>query len=96
MQYSATAFSKALRIVFGAVIRAERRVELERPVSPYVVTAVRYEEHLSPVYDRFYNRVVGGGVADLARRVRPFQGGSIRAYLGYVLVTLVVAILLAR
>jgi hydrogenase-4 component B len=96
MQYTATAFSKALRIIFQAAIRAERRIALDRPVSPYVVTAVRYEERVSPVYDRFFNRVVGGGLVDLARRVRPFQGGSVRAYLGYVLVTLVVAILLAR
>ena len=96
MQYTATAFAKPLRLIFQFMIRPERKITIDRPDSPYVVKGVRYEETVHPVYDRFLYNNLTRGLFGLSRRIRPLQSGSIRSYLGYVLITLVVVILLAR
>ncbi|HEX5164819.1 MAG TPA: proton-conducting transporter membrane subunit, partial [Thermomicrobiales bacterium] len=96
MQYSATGFAKPIRLIFQALIRPVRTVVLGRPVSEHFVASVRYEESVLPVYERlFYERGVGLLVA-ASHRVRALQSGSIRAYLAYLLVTLVVVLFVAR
>jgi hydrogenase-4 component B len=96
MQYSATGFAKPIRLIFQALIRPVRTVVLERPVSEHFVASVRYEESVLPVYERqLYERGVRLLVA-ASHRVRALQSGSIRAYLAYLLVTMVVVLLVAR
>lgn len=96
MQYTATAFAKPFRLIFQFLIKPDRALSLDHPETPYVTTAVHYDENVRPVYDRYiYTRLTTGVFAG-SRKIRPLQSGSIRAYLGYVLVTLVVVILLAR
>jgi hydrogenase-4 component B len=96
MQYSATGFAKPIRLIFQTLVRPVRVVVLERPVSEHFVASVRYEESVLPVYERhLYERGVGLLVA-ASHRVRVLQSGSIRAYLAYLLVTLVVVLLVAR
>ena len=59
MQYSATGFAKPIHIIFQDVIRPQRHVVLDRPTSPYVVHAVRYDESVQPVYEQhLYERGV--------------------------------------
>jgi hydrogenase-4 component B len=96
MEYSATAFAKPIRLIFQAVVRPHRDVTLDRPQSPFFVRAVRYSEHVRPVYERhLYQRVVAVLIA-ASHGVRTLQSGSMRAYLTYLFVTLVVVIVLAR
>jgi hydrogenase-4 component B len=95
MQYSATGFAKPIRLIFQAVIRPQRIVALDRPASPYVVRSVRYQETVHPIYERPYARAVHLLVG-ASHRIRALQNGSVRAYLTYIFVTLVVALVLAR
>jgi hydrogenase-4 component B len=96
MQYSATAFAKPIRLIFQELIRPHRLIELERPVSSYFVAAVRYEEGVHPIYERhLYERAVRL-LTGASHRISRLQSGSIRAYLLYVFVTLVVVLLLTR
>jgi len=96
MEYSATAFAKPIRLIFQAVIRPHRDVTLDRSDSPFFVRSVRYSEHVKPVYERYlYGRAVAALVA-ASHVVRSLQSGSMRAYLTYLFVTLVVVIVLAR
>jgi hydrogenase-4 component B len=96
MEYSATAFAKPIRLIFQAVIRPEREIGLDRPSSPFFVRAVRYHEQVKPIFERhFYQRVVAALIA-ASHRVRRLQSGSMRTYLTYLFVTLVVVIVLAR
>jgi hydrogenase-4 component B len=69
---------------------------IERPSSPFVVHAVRYEESVHPVYERqLYDRGVNLLLA-ASHRIRLLQSGSLRAYLTYLFVTLVIVLVLAR
>lgn len=96
MQYSATAFAKPIRLIFAALIRPQRVIEFKRPVSDFFVSEVRYEEGVHPIYERhLYQRAVGL-LTVASHRVSRLQSGSIRAYLAYVFVTLVVVLLIAR
>jgi hydrogenase-4 component B len=95
MQYSATGFAKPIRIIFRALIRPQRLVSLSGPGLPYFVRAVRYEEAVHPVYERPYERAAQLLVR-ASHRIRVLQGGSVRLYLTYLFVTLVVVLVLAR
>jgi hydrogenase-4 component B len=96
MQYTATGFAKPIRLIFQAAIRPQRSVAIERPSSPFVVRAVRYEEGVNPIYERhLYDRGVNLLLA-ASHRIRLLQSGSLRAYLTYLFVTLVVVLVLAR
>jgi hydrogenase-4 component B len=95
MQYSATGFAKPIRLIFQTVVRPWRNIVLDRPVSPYFVHAVRYEESLHPVYERPYQRAVELLVI-ASRRIRLLQNGSVRSYLTYLFITFIVVLILAR
>jgi hydrogenase-4 component B len=96
MQYGATALAKPVRIIFRALIRPYRQVQREHALSPYIVTAVHYEAGILPVYERYLYVPVASALMLLAHHVRRFQSGSLRLYLGYMFVTVVVVLLLAR
>jgi hydrogenase-4 component B len=96
MQYSATAFAKPIRLIFQAVTRPQRTVQIERSPSQFVVSAIRYEERLTAVYEQhLYERVTRWLVA-LSYRARQLQSGSLRLYLTYLLLTLILILLIAR
>jgi hydrogenase-4 component B len=96
MQYTATGFAKPIRLIFQAVIRPQRTIELDQPVSRFFVQSVHYEEGVQPIYERqLYQRAVAL-LLFASRRVRALQSGSTRAYLAYLFVTLLVVLLLTR
>ena len=96
MQYTASALAETIKIIFRFVLRPRRAVERERVVSPHFVSGVRFESHVEPLYDHLIYRHAIWLFVRAAREVRILQNGSLRSYLAYMLVTLVVALLLAR
>lgn len=96
MQYTATAIAKPLRLIFKPVLRPQRKVTIERPSSPYVSATIHYEEEIRPVYERFLYRPVVAGFVATSHRVRVLQNGSLRLYLSFFFVTLLLLILVAR
>ena len=98
MQYSASALAQPIRVIFSALVRPFREVEREYAAGGdrYFVSAVRYEAGVHPIYERYlYKPFVALSLA-LARRIRAVQNGSLRAYLAYMVATLVVVLLLTR
>jgi len=96
MQYSAAALAKPIRIIFSALLRPHREVEREVAAAPSFVPGIGFEASLQPVYEHRLLRAPVGLVMIAARQVRTLQNGSLRTYLAYMFVTLVVALLLAR
>jgi hydrogenase-4 component B len=96
MQYTATAFAKPLRLIFHALIRPERTVVIDRQSSPYVISSIHYEESVKPVYERYLYEPFLKGMLATSHRVRAVQSGSVRLYLTFFLITLVVVIALAQ
>lgn len=84
-EYTATAFSKPLMMIFRAVLRPTREVEALADVSPYFPREVRYRTAMEPVFERYLYGPLTNGIVGVADRLKVLQAGSLHAYLAYVL-----------
>ncbi len=85
-EYTATAFSKPLVMIFRAVYRPTRQVEALAEVSPYFPQEVRYRSQIEPTFERFVYGPLVRSVLRVADGLKVLQAGSLHAYLAYVLV----------
>jgi hydrogenase-4 component B len=88
MEYTATGFSKPIRMIFKALFRPHREVQREYDFSPYFATTVRFESHVEEVFQTRIYRPLNRLVLGVSRRLRALQAGSIQAYLIYIFITL--------
>jgi hydrogenase-4 component B len=82
-EYTATAFSKPLMMIFRAVYRPTRAVETVGEA--HFPREVHYRAEIEPTFERFLYRPLTRGVLGLADRLKVIQAGSLHAYLAYVL-----------
>ncbi|HEY7687023.1 MAG TPA: proton-conducting transporter membrane subunit, partial [Gemmatimonadales bacterium] len=80
-EYTATAFSKPLMMIFSAIYRPTREVSRVEDVSPYFPSEVRYRAHIEPTFERFVYGPLTRGVLGAAERLKAIQAGSLHAYL---------------
>jgi hydrogenase-4 component B len=92
-EYTATAFSKPLMMIFRAVYRPTREVEALTEISPYFPREVRYRSEIEPTFERHVYTPVIRAVLRIATGMRVLQAGSLHAYLAYV-IALVVSLVL--
>jgi hydrogenase-4 component B len=93
-EYTATAFSKPLMMVFGAVYRPTRKVEALAEVSPYFPREVRYRAAIEPTFERYVYGPLLRAVLRMADGMKGLQAGSLHAYLAYVIALVVILVLL--
>jgi hydrogenase-4 component B len=93
-EYTATAFSKPVMMIFGALYRPTRRVDALAEVSPYFPREVRYRASIEPTFERFVYGPVLRLVMRVADGMKVLQAGSLHAYLAYVIVLVVTLVLL--
>ena len=93
MEYTATGFSKPIRMIFKALFRPRREVQREYDFSPYFTTSIRFEAHVEEVFETRIYRPLHRQVLRLSRRMRALQAGSLQAYLIYIFVTLLLLLL---
>jgi hydrogenase-4 component B len=84
-EYTATAFSKPLMMIFRAVYRPTREVEALAKVSPYFPQEIRYHVEIEPTFERYVYKPLMETVLGIADRLKILQAGSLHAYLGYVI-----------
>ena len=92
-EFTATAFSKPLRMIFGALFRPRREIQAEYEVSPYYPKAIHFESEIEPTFETHFYRPLQHGILWIATRMRRLQQGSIHLYLLYVFVTLILLLL---
>jgi hydrogenase-4 component B len=93
-EYTATAFSKPIMMIFRAVYRPTRRVEALSGASPYFPQEVRYRAHIEPTFERYVYEPIVRGVLKIANGMKVLQAGSLHAYLGYVIALVVYLVLM--
>jgi len=92
--YTATAFAKPLRFIFAILYQPKRTVSKQTGVSPYVLRQLHWQSDVVDLAQiHFYNRLQSF-VTRLAQAVRRRSTGRIHDYIGYVLITLLVTLLL--
>jgi hydrogenase-4 component B len=93
-EYTATAFSKPLMMIFHAIYRPTREVEALATVSPYFPREVRYHVQIEPTFERYVYGPLTETVLRIAGRLKILQAGSLHAYLGYVIALVLGLVLL--
>ncbi|HQR38093.1 MAG TPA: hypothetical protein PLF26_06780, partial [Blastocatellia bacterium] len=97
MQYTAMAFAEPLRRIFAAIYRPTEDVSIDfHPASRYFVERIHYASDLPESFAAYvYNPLLAAARA-IATRVRRVQVGSVHAYLLYLALTVLVALVAAR
>jgi hydrogenase-4 component B len=93
-EYTATAFSKPLMMIFKAVYRPTREVETLAEISPYFPHEVRYHAEIEPTFERYVYGPLLRAVLRVADGLKVVQAGSLHTYLAYVIVLVVSLVLL--
>jgi hydrogenase-4 component B len=89
-EYTATAFSKALRMIFAALYQPHREIQAIFDVSPYYPKEIHFESEIEPTFEKRLYTPIQELILWFSTKMRAIQAGSIHAYLAYVFVTLVV------
>jgi hydrogenase-4 component B len=92
-EYTATAFSKPLRMIFKALFRPRREIQAEYEISPYYPKAIHFESEIESTFEVRIYRPLKEGILWAAARMRWMQSGNINLYLAYIFVTLILLLL---
>ena len=96
MQYTATGFSKPIRMIFSNIVRATHEIEMEEETSPYFRPAIRYQLRTESIFHRYMYGPLNNAVLNTAHILRRIQTGHLQTYLAYIFITLVLLLLFAR
>ncbi len=96
MQYSATGLTKPIRVLFAKVLGSHRQVERDFAGTRYFLHSLSYEGGIKAVFEEAFYRPSTHGLLWLASKIQKLQAGSIHLYLGYLLLTLVIVLILGR
>jgi hydrogenase-4 component B len=92
-EYTATAFSKPLRMIFSALYRPRREIQAEYEVSPYYPSAIRFESEIEAAFEKHLYDPLWQWIMAVANRMKGIQAGSINLYLAYIFITLILLLL---
>ncbi len=93
MQYTATAFTKPLRIIYKRIYLPSRDLKVSYLIKPFFVKSIRYGGEITPFFERYVYEPVTRTVHAIAGKVKLLQSGSLQLYLGYILITLIVLLI---
>jgi hydrogenase-4 component B len=93
MQYTATAFTKPLRIIYKRIYLPSRDLKVSYLIKPFFVKSIRYGGEITPFFERYVYEPVTRSVHAIAQKVKLLQSGSLQLYLGYILITLIVLLI---
>ncbi|HYE10010.1 MAG TPA: hypothetical protein VEF53_07515, partial [Patescibacteria group bacterium] len=90
MQYSATGFSKPLRIVLKPLYLPRRELKIEEGASTYYHKSIKYIVSTQSLFELYFYTPIIRLFTQFSKRTRhSIQTGSIHAYLIYIFVTII-------
>jgi hydrogenase-4 component B len=92
-EYTATAFSKPIRIWFGNIYRPHREIQTTYAGSPYFKESLIFNSEIEPIFEKYLYAPIVWLVITISRILKVIQTGSIQLYLLYILITLVIALI---
>jgi hydrogenase-4 component B len=97
MQYSATGFSKPLRIVLKILYRPGREIEVEEGASPYFPTSIKYKVSTEPIFEKYLYVPILNITKKFSRRIKfSVQTGNVHRYLLYIFLAVLALMLYNR
>ncbi len=95
MQYTATGFSKPIRMIFSSVFRPSREIDVSEPMSSYFKPTIRVDLRTEAIFDRRVYKPLMNYILAMLRVFRKIQTGHIQSYLAYIFVTLIILLWIA-
>ena len=96
LQYTAGGLTNPIRVLFAKVLGSQRYVEGDFAGTRYSLSSLTYEGRIKEVFEDSLYRPIIHALLWLSSHIRKLQAGSIHLYLGYLLVTVVVVLILGR
>lgn len=97
MQYSATGFTKPLRIVLRILYRPRRSLEIEEGDSAYFPVSKKYKVWTEPVFEKYIYSPLLNVIKMFSDRIKSaVQTGSTHAYLVYIFMAVLILMLYNR
>ena len=95
MEYTAAGLAMPFRLVFAGIYRPTHNIERETlDGTGYLVKTIRYEEKIEPLFEKYIYRPIVLAVETASAGARKIHTGNINLYLGYILATLVLLLLI--
>lgn len=95
MTYTASGYSKPIRIAFRKVIQPVRLLRRTEG-SDYFPAKYVYSSRINAFAETYFYQPVVGAVLRIARIVRRVQNGQVQSYLAYLFIALIVVLLLVK
>ena len=96
MQYTATGFSKPIRMIFSNIFRATHEIEISEETSPYFRPNITFELKTESVFLKYLYEPAYRIIVKSAHVFRKVQTGRVQSYLAYIFLTLILLLLFAR
>ena len=96
MQYTATAFTKPIRMIFKRIYLPRREIRVSYIVKPFFVKSIKYSGEITPFFEQYIYEPLTILIHKFAGKVRLLQSGSLHLYLGYILVTLILLLIFGK
>ncbi len=93
MQYTATAFTKPLRIIYKRIYLPNRDLKVSYLLKPFFVKSIRYGGEITPFFERYLYEPATRFIQLAAGKIKMLQSGSLQLYLGYILITLILLLI---
>ena len=96
MQYSATGYSKPIKIVFKALFRPTRTIKIEGDLT-YHPESIEYTVSAEPIFERYLYGPLVRAVKNFSKKIKfRIQTGSIHTYLIYIFLAVLALMLYNR
>jgi hydrogenase-4 component B len=93
MQYTATAFTKPVRLIFKKIYLPKRELNISYVLKPLFVKSLKYSGEITPFVERYLYDPLTAFIRNAAAKAILLQSGNLNLYLGYILITLVLLLL---
>lgn len=95
-EYTGTAYSKSINMIFSGIYRPSKELVAKPTASPYIRKDMTYSDRTEQLFEKYLYSPVAGFAVRAARRLSFIQTGSIQAYLAYIFITLVLLLIIFR
>ena len=93
MQYTATAFTKPIRLIFKRIYLPKRELSISYILEPLFVKSLKYSGEITPFFERYMYEPLTAFIRNAAAKARILQSGNLNLYLGYILITLILLLI---
>lgn len=93
MEYTATGFSKSIRMVFKSIIHSHSETLLNANNHKYHGQKLSYEVRIQYLFVSLLYGPIQGGIMKSARVMKSIQAGSVQLYVGYIMAVTVIILI---